>query len=127
MSQPRHFVRLFKPRFAPLVEAGTKLQTIRPTPKRVPAPGDRISLRAWTGKPYRSKQRILRETVITHVHMVTITRLNLTSAEYGPWAYSDLRRAVFAKADGFKDWWDMVDWFETEHGLPFAGIVIHWQ
>ena len=42
-------VKLFKPQFSPLVESGLKLQTVRPTPKRMPKPGDRISLREWTG------------------------------------------------------------------------------
>lgn len=34
------FVRLFHPRFAGLVESGAKLQTVRPSPKRMPKPGD---------------------------------------------------------------------------------------
>lgn len=54
------FVRLFKPEFAAKVLSGEKCQTVRATPKRMPTPGDRISCRAWTGAPYRSKQRILR-------------------------------------------------------------------
>lgn len=49
-----NYVRMFKPQFAPLVESGKKLQTVRPTPKRMPKPGDKISLREWTGLPYRS-------------------------------------------------------------------------
>lgn len=44
-----HFVRMFKPQFAPMVENGTKLQTVRPRPKRMPKEGDAISLRCWTG------------------------------------------------------------------------------
>jgi hypothetical protein len=38
------FVKTFKPQFAPLVERGEKLQTVRPVPKRMPKPKDRISL-----------------------------------------------------------------------------------
>jgi len=38
-------VRLFKPQFAPKVASGEKRQTVRPTPKRIPYLGDRISLR----------------------------------------------------------------------------------
>ena len=41
-------VRMFKPQFAPLVKAGTKRQTIRPVPKRLPQPGDLESWREWT-------------------------------------------------------------------------------
>ena len=41
-------VRMFKPQFAPLVKAGTKRQTIRPVPKRLPQPGYLESWREWT-------------------------------------------------------------------------------
>lgn len=54
-KSPASFVRMFKPHFALLVESGAKAQTVRPTPKRMPKPGDRISLRCWSGAPYRSK------------------------------------------------------------------------
>jgi hypothetical protein len=66
------FVRMFKPRFARLVETGEKLQTIRPMPKRLPEIGDHLSLREWTGKPYRSKQRTLCEAIVIHVARITI-------------------------------------------------------
>jgi hypothetical protein len=50
-------VLMFQPRFAPLVEAGTKTQTIRPVRRRPIVVGDELSLRAWTGLPYRSPQQ----------------------------------------------------------------------
>jgi hypothetical protein len=65
---------MFKPQFADLVEAGTKLQTVRPVPSRLPGPGDTISLRTWTGKPYRSKMRLLREARIKEVVSVEIQK-----------------------------------------------------
>src|SRR5262245_11304591 len=40
-SGSANFVRMFKPQFAPMVESGQKCQTVRPTPKRIPHPGDR--------------------------------------------------------------------------------------
>ena len=46
MMQTSSFVRMFKPQFAGLVERGENLQTVRPIPKRMPKPGDKISLRA---------------------------------------------------------------------------------
>lgn len=125
------FVRMFKPRFALLVETGTKLQTIRPTPKRLPHPGDRISLRAWTGKPYRSKQRVLRDALIMVVELVTITKESATFSHppLGKFPYrltgvDQLNH--FALADGFTSWIELVEWFDAEHGLPFSGICIHW-
>lgn len=32
----------------------------------------------------------------------------------------------FARADGFKDYDDMMGWFEKTHGLPFYGWLIAW-
>ncbi len=68
-----NFVRLFKPRFAKLVKAGKKLQTIRPLPNRIPRSGDTLSLRTWKGKPYRSKQRLILETNVDAIKVVYIT------------------------------------------------------
>lgn len=118
------FVRMFKPQFAPLVEAGTKLQTVRPTPKRVPQAGDRISLRAWTGKPYRSKQRVLRESIIEKVEPIRITTAGIYVSER-PLGLDTEQR--FARADGFRSWVEMREWFENTHGLPFEGIIIYWS
>jgi len=121
MSQ---FVRMFKPQFAPMVESGQKCQTIRPTPKRMPKPGDTISLRTWTGKPYRSKQRVLRESAITEVEPVSISSTGIKISG------QPLLGCVlwdFARADGFNTPQDMIDWFNFTHGLPFSGIVIYWK
>lgn len=121
-------VRMFKPQFAPLVEAGTKCQTVRPTPKRMPKPGDRISLRMWTGKPYRSKQRVLRESEITAVETISLCDTGrellvyLNGHELHPEQINE-----FAAADGFKGGIEMFNWFEATHGLPFDGVVIKWH
>lgn len=120
----RTFVKTFKPRFAPLVEAGTKLQTVRPTPKRdqdMPHAGDRISCREWTGKPYASKQRMLREGIIERVAHCEITNeCVIVNSQAEP-------LQAFANADGFADEFEMWDWFKKTHGLPFEGILIRWR
>ena len=135
MSAPRKFVWMFQPRFAQLVESGEKCQTIRKTPKRMPEAGDLISLREWTGKPYRSKQRILRESVITKVHVIFFTE------HYFGWSFNggnlraiaaggpntSLRVENFAQADGFASWSEMCAWFKETHSLPFEGILIEWE
>ena len=117
-------VRMFKPQFAPLVLSGEKCQTIRPTPKRMPKSGEKISLRMWTGKPYRSKQRVLREAIISEVLPVKICGLaimvnNCVLLGDDEWA--------FAKADGFNTPMDLFEWFNVTHGLPFEGVVIKWH
>lgn len=118
----RKIVKLFQPRFAPMVRDGTKLNTIRPLPKRpqdMPKVGWEISLREWEGKPYRSKQRVLKESVITRVEMCEITEFGATIEGEG---HPDL-----AERDGFKDWPDMRSWFDSTHGLPFKGVFIGWD
>ena len=116
-------VRMFKPQFAVLVESGAKCQTVRPVPRRMPKIGDTISLRAWTGKPYRSKQRVLRVAKVTAIETVEIWSDQFVIGGQAPTVAGELD---FAKADGFENPKQMIDWFEAEHGLPFSGVVIKW-
>jgi hypothetical protein len=117
-------VRMFKPRFARLVLDGTKRQTVRRWPVRLPKIGETISLREWIGKPYRSKQRLLRESVVTG-----FSRVEIDERDYGRlWLGNTLADInAFAVADGFSDAHEFLDWFDAQYGLPFTGIVIHWQ
>lgn len=114
-------VRMFKPQFADAVRQGTKRQTVRPIPVRLPKAGDRISLRMWSGKPYRSKQTLLRETMVISVSDCCITGVSVTvrGREQDP--------EIFARADGFDSFATMRQWFLETHGLPFQGILIEWQ
>ena len=115
------FVKMFKPEFAELVRTGKKLQTIRPRPKRMPKVGDVVSLRRWADKPYRSKQEVLGLGEITGVSMVDITENGIVVNSYAE-PSDDI-----ARADGFGNFFEMLEWFEREHGLPFAGIMITWE
>jgi hypothetical protein len=119
----RSFVRLFKPQFAELVRTGAKQQTLRPVPKRMPKPGDALSLRCWTGRPYRSAQVVLRNAEVTKVSSVRIWQCGIEVAGV---RLSDSGMRLFALADGFACVQEMLDWFHETHGLPFAGIVIQW-
>jgi len=115
-------VLMCQPRFAPRVRDGTKTQTDRPPRKRPVKVGDRLSLRMWTGRPYRSKQQVLREAVCVGVDPVRIATNGIARGEF----FFSLPHA-FARADGFADWPDMRDWFQVTHGLPFEGVVISWK
>jgi len=125
LTTPRTFHKTFKPQFAKLVEAGIKLQTVRPIPKRMPAAGDRITLREWQGAPRRSKQRIMAVGTIAAVRPVEIAADSITingTRLDGP----ELER--FAVADGFGDWQELREWFAVTHKeLPFTGILIQWR
>lgn len=118
-------VRMFKPLFARLVECGAKCQTVRPVPKRPPRVGDRISLRTWTGRPYRSKQKVLCESV---VRRVAAFRIDESGSFYVDGrGLGRLARESFAQLDGFGNADDLFDWLRRLHGVPFDGIVIYWH
>ena len=110
-------VILFQDRFAELVRTGQKKQTIRK--KARCKPGDELSLRKWTGKPYRSKQETLLNTKCKEVGAIRI--------EDGP-APAGVLMIVegWAHADGFSSFIEMQEWFRKTHGLPFEGEVITW-
>lgn len=122
---------MFKPQFAPLVESGAKCQTVRPVPKRMPKAGDPISLRAWTGLPYRSKQRVLREAKLEAVKRITIHETFFWHEGNEHFAGAPITNPSaleeFAKADGFGSWAELVAWFKATHALPFHGIALYWK
>lgn len=124
--KPARFVRIFKPRFAPLVANGKKLQTVRPIPARRPQVGDILDARAWEELPYRSKQRKLGEWPISAVGEVSIFRDidGMVRVEVDGINYSTEN---FARWDGFINADDMSQWFEQNHGLPFNGILLTWK
>jgi len=112
-------VILFQDQFAEKVREGSKRQTIRQTARcKV---GDWVSLRRWTGKPYRSKQEVLRTDVCTAVMPV---RVDYGVASVGGVVVDGQDLAAL---DGFKDCEEMRDWFGATHGLPFLGWLIEWS
>lgn len=104
---------LFRPQFHEAVRSGEKRQTIRPPRKRPIMPGDRLSLRAWAGAPYRSKQRELRQAICERVERIEIGEDFADNAE--------------AARDGFPNAAAMRDWFRVHHSLPFVGDRISWR
>jgi hypothetical protein len=126
-------VRLFKDQFAPLVRDGRKCQTVRPTAKRkqdAPKPGDVISLRRWTGSPYRSKQELLRSSIVKRARKIIIGPQGIEICNYDgkiltAWERPDLEK--FAHADGFPSFEQMHAWFSDTHGTErFVGTLVEW-
>ncbi len=107
-------VILFQEKFAELVREGKKVQTVRK--KARCKPGDELSLRRWSGKPYRSKQEILRTALCVKITNVQIHDGPISN----DWAED------FARCDGFASFKEMQDWFRKTHGLPFVGEIITW-
>lgn len=105
-------VLMFEPKFHRAVEAGKKCQTIRSPRKRPIRPGDQLSLRAWTGAPYRSPQRELRKAICQDVQQIIVGE--------------DFSDDEEARRDGFSAAIEMREWFARVHGLPFVGDRITW-
>lgn len=144
--KPRRHVIMFQPRFAALAESGAKCQTLRPRRKRQIEVGDIVDLRTWTGLPYRSKQRQLREATVTRVYAANIKlrrdtfypELSCETLMVGGLLFNnEAAEAGFARADGFKNRDEFFDFFATNYAkasefgrhlsLNFHGQLICWQ
>ena len=107
-------VKTFKPQFAPKVYDGTKGQTCRQWPRRrdgtvdqrlLPKPYRQLSLRQWTGRPYGSPQRVLRDTVAKRLAAVVVSDEGVCVQGR---TLPPGEREAFAKADGFHSFADML-------------------
>ena len=109
----------FQERFADKVAQWEKNQTIRKTARcKI---GDTLQL--YTGQRTKNCQK-LRDAMCTDVRSITINRGTLEID--GSVMMSDTATR-FAIADGFRDYGDMVAFFERQYGLPFSGYVINWE
>lgn len=112
-------VIMFQSRFASKIIDGSKVHTIRGERKRGIKSGDILSLREWTGKPYRSKQRILNQVICVGVSIITIPSPMSCTINLKFWE-------PLARNDGFDSFSEMLKWFHETHGLPFTGTLIEW-
>lgn len=115
-------VIMFQDKFASKVLDGSKCQTIRKA-ARCKA-GDTLSLRRWTGKPYRSKHEILREAIVEKVLPCVIADGWI---EVDGRLYTGVDADSFAVRDGFAGATELWDWFAATYGEPIAGEVIMWS
>jgi len=111
----------FQERFAEDVELGRKRQTIRKKRRFPVRPGDRLAL--FAGMRTKGCRR-LREARCVDVKHVSIGRE--AAVVDGVPTLDEWERDEFARADGFVDWAELVEWFEMAHGLPFRGVLIKW-
>ena len=117
-------VIMFQDRFIEKIRDGSKRHTIRKTARCIP--GQRLSLRRWKGKPYRSKHEVIADTKCLDVRKVRIGHgefhngLSVDGIEVQD-------RGALARGDGFLCTIEMLKWFEQYHGLPFEGWLIEWE
>lgn len=110
----------FKKEFAPAVEAGTKLQTIRQARKRPIKVGDTVYL--YTGMRTSGCRKLGEGTVESVEKVYIIDRFNIVM---GCEHIKDSH--AFALADGFKNEEDFYAFFQDHYGLPFEGMLIKWR
>jgi hypothetical protein len=103
---------MFQPQFHSAILSGEKRQTIRRRRARPLRSGESLSLRAWSDKPYRSKQIELKRVICLDIEFITIDE--------------DFADDDEARRDGFGNAAELRDWFKRVHGLPFHGERITW-
>lgn len=111
----------FQKRFAGVVQAGRKTQTIRASVRyKVGA-----ELQLYTGM--RTKQcRKLADAICTKISTIRISKKGIEVHGYTQ-KWGTIGAELFAEHDGFKDSEEMLDWFDSTHGLPFNGYLIEWE
>ena len=116
----------FKKKFAGLVESGIKRQTIRQERKRPFIKGETLYL--YTG--LRTKAcRKLGEAVCKNVTEIIIFNNGFVLVPFGAVQNQYISKKVLnamAVADGFKNWEEFKDFFQTNYSLPFNGLLIEW-
>lgn len=128
----------FKKQFVGKIMNGRKRQTIR-TPRKYPIdPGDTLYLYTAQRTKYCKKLREVKcksvQPITIHFNSMKITLPDkVIKHQYG---IGTANLDAFAKADGFKNWFDMQEFWLSEHGIkkgnrkvlikPFTGILITW-
>jgi hypothetical protein len=114
----------FKQQFVEPIQSGRKHHTIRATRKVPVKPGD--SLYLYTGLRHKGAYRILPQPVTcSRVESIEINAktTGMVTLCGVPLDYTE--RECLAVADGFRDWDEMLAFWEGR--LPFTGQIIHWK
>lgn len=123
----RRHVVMCQHRFVPLIDAGTKLSTIRGERVREIRVGDVLDLRTWSGAPYRSKQVKIREVLVDRVRPIIITWDVHSYVKLDGKYLSFLEIDDLAVRDGFEDDGEFFRFFRDTHGKHFEGQLIEWR
>ena len=128
----------FQARFAPDVEWGRKLQTIRTDGGRRHARiGEAVQLYTAMRRPECRLLGLGTCTATWRVRLTFAPKPHVKMILLGPdgdWlsGVAIIRHRdgldEFAERDGFLSWGALLDWFRAEHGMrPFEGTLIKWK
>ena len=109
--------------FKDKILGGAKLQTIRTVRKNPIKTGDKLYL-YWKQQSPKDCEK-LGEATCTSVRHIQIMRNGYVMPYESQMVKVHLD--TFAIADGFKDWNDLIQYFEKNYGLPFEGVLIQWD
>lgn len=118
-------VIMFKEKFKSQIISGEKFLTIRK--KAGCKRGDVLSLRCWSGRPYRSKHEIFATKICEFVEPITIDKGRIIMNQYEHGILNNQEMEIMAVNDGFESFKEMEEFFNLTHGLPFSGEVISWS
>ena len=116
----------FQPRFAALVEAGAKRQTIRPLGKRTIKPGDRLVFYTGLRRPEARKlgEAMCKQTLPITMDLIAYPERLCIRIEGAKISLPMMEQ--LAEWDGFADLAEFLACFEDMHGPRFEGTVIRW-
>lgn len=115
----------FMQRLAPLVESGEKTHTIRQVRKRPICVGDRLYL--YTGMRTKACRKLGEATCI-RIQKIAINRLfDLAAGRIDNKSLTLFEFEILAIRDGLDSAKELTDFLEKKYGLPFVGVLIHWE
>jgi hypothetical protein len=123
----------FYKRFVSPIENGTKIQTMRNTPKRMPKIGERLHM--YTG-PYNEQRKLItKEHTLKSIQTIRVHFFfHKESKTHRPFIWIDNKglhddiKEEFYINDGFKDENDFVSFWKLkkEKDCTFIGKLFHW-
>lgn len=114
----------FKKQFAEAVENGDKRQTIRATRVHPIKPGDRLYL--YTGMRTKACRGLADALCVTADPICITEKYIAIDRRGGRQILTRTEAEKLAIADGFETADAFIDFFRTQHGLPFYGQLITW-
>ena len=112
----------FKPRFVPLILAGSKTHTIRTHRAHPDKPGNTLHL--YT-RLRTKKAQLLRRVQCVAIQEIVIADLMPPVIFIDGEALNHSEEEAFANRDGFLSFQEMMEFWKGR--LPFKGQIIHWR